>query len=114
MIDGIKYERIRGAEYEMLLFEEREISSYLGRMLDVSRSIYDAIEFESETERNFAQALDLRPDVKLFVEAPSWFTIPTPIGTYNPDWAIVMQKNNKIYLVREAKSTTRKTRIARS
>jgi type III restriction enzyme len=44
MVDGIKYERIAGAEYEMLLFEEKEIDGYVSRMLEVKKSIYDAIE----------------------------------------------------------------------
>lgn len=105
MIDGIKYEKIAGQEYEMLLFEEREISGALSQMIYVENSIYDSILFESEVEREFAEAMSTREDIRLFIKLPPWFKIPTPIGTYNPDWAIVKEEDSKVYLVRETKST---------
>ncbi|ABO49060.1 type III restriction enzyme, res subunit [Desulforamulus reducens MI-1] len=110
MIDGIQYERIDGAEYEMLLFADpkHEIRGYVNRMLEVKGSIYDAIEFDSEVEKEFAQNLDARQDIKLFIKLPRWFTVETPLGTYNPDWAIVKQavgEDEKLYLVSETKST---------
>jgi type III restriction enzyme len=43
--------------------------------------------------------------VKLFVKLPSWFKIDTPIGSYNPDWAFVTEREEKLYFVRETKST---------
>ena len=105
IIDGIKYEKIGDAVYEMLLFEEREIEGYLDRMVDVDNSIYDCLECESDTERRFAEAMRDRTDIKLFIKLPDWFKVETPIGTYNPDWAIVKQEDNKVYLVRETKAT---------
>ena len=68
-------------------------------------SIYDVVLYESEVERNFAEAMSTRTDIKLFIKLPWWFKIDTPIGTYNPDWAIVKQDDAKVYLVRETKST---------
>jgi type III restriction enzyme len=103
MVEGIKYERIVGAEYEMLLFDEKEIEGYLDNMVSVRHSIYDYIVYDSETEREFAEALDARNDIKLFIKLPAWFTIDTPLGTYNPDWAIVKQEDKKLNLVRETK-----------
>jgi type III restriction enzyme len=104
MVDGIKYEPVTGpnGEYEMLLFEEKEIDGYEDRMLEVKKSIYDAIEYESGPEERFAKDLDSREDIKLFVKLPSWFKVETPIGTYNPDWAIVKQPGaeEKLYLIR--------------
>ena len=105
MIDGIKYERINGQEYEMMLFETQEIIGALSNMIEVDNSIYDALLFESEVERAFADAMSKREDIKLFIKLPAWFKIETPIGTYNPDWAIVKQDDAKVYLVRETKST---------
>jgi len=105
MIDGIKYERINGQEYEMMLFEAEEITGALTSMIEVDNSIYDAVLFESEVERAFAEAMSMREDIKLFIKLPGWFKIETPIGTYNPDWAIVKQDDAKVYLVRETKST---------
>lgn len=111
MIDGIQYEKIAGAAYEMYLFEDprHEIQGYISRMLEVKHSIYDAIEFDSDVEEKFARDLDDREDIKLFIKLPRWFKVETPLGTYNPDWAIVKQEAGeaeKLYLVSETKSTT--------
>jgi len=103
IIDGIKYEKIAGQEYEMRLFEETEIISYLNNLIEVKKSVYDAIEYDSEIEKRFAENLDAREDIKLFVKLPSWFKVDTPIGTYNPDWAIVKYGDDTLYLVRETK-----------
>jgi type III restriction enzyme len=105
MIDGIKYEKIAGDEYSMTLFEEKEIISYLNNRLEVNNSVYDAVVYDSEIEREFAEQLDKRQDVKLFVKLPDWFKIETPLGTYNPDWAILKHDDTVLYLVRETKST---------
>lgn len=108
MVDGIKYEKVAGAEYEMLLFEQEEIISYINRMIPVNHSIYEAIEYDSEIERQFAQEMDTRTDVKMFLKLPRWFQIDTPLGKYNPDWAIVLEPEGeeaKLYFVAETKST---------
>ena len=105
MIDGIKYERLNDEEWSMRLFEEKEIVSYLNNRLEVNKSVYDAVVYDSEIEREFAQQLDQREDIKLFVKLPAWFQIDTPIGKYNPDWAILRHDNSVLYLVRETKGT---------
>ncbi|MDR1190850.1 MAG: DEAD/DEAH box helicase family protein [Verrucomicrobiales bacterium] len=105
IIDGIKYEKIAGEEYDIRLFEEEEIMSYLANRLEVRKSVYDAIVYQSETERKFAEELDRREDIKLFVKLPAWFQVETPIGPYNPDWAIVKHHDTTLYLVRETKGT---------
>lgn len=105
MINGIKYECINGQEYEMLLFEKNEITGYLTNMIEVDNSIYDVVLWESEVERAFAEAMSTRQDIRMFIKLPSWFKVETPIGTYNPDWAIVKEDDQKVYLVRETKGT---------
>ncbi len=105
MIDGIKYEKINGQEYEMLLFEDREIFGTDLNQVLVENSIYEEVFVDSEVEREFAEAMSSRTDIKLFIKLPGWFMIDTPIGTYNPDWAIVKENDAKVYLVRETKST---------
>lgn len=108
IVDGIKYERMKpgmpDAEWEMLLFNEKELINYLSA-LQVKRSVYEYIVYESEVEREFARRLDQRDDIKLFVKLPGWFKVETPLGTYNPDWAIVKHDGQTLYLVRETKST---------
>jgi len=88
----------------MLLFKDEELIDYLSAE-QVTKSVYEYVVYESEVEREFAAQLDAREDIKLFVNLPRWFTIDTPIGTYNPDWAIVRQDRTIMYLVRETKST---------
>ncbi|NOT76996.1 MAG: DEAD/DEAH box helicase family protein [Cyclobacteriaceae bacterium] len=105
MIDGVQYNKIAGDEWRMTQFEDVEILSYLHNRLEVKNSIYDAVVYDSEVERKFADDLDKRDDIKLFVKLPRWFQVETPVGFYNPDWAIVKEEDVKIYLVRETKAT---------
>ncbi len=118
IVSGIKYEPIAGQAYEMRLFEESEIEEYLDRLYavqesngtledgtEVVRTPYDWIAYESDGERKVAERLDGDPRVKFFCKLPRGFKIPTPVGNYNPDWAIVLEDDGKLYLVRETKST---------
>jgi type III restriction enzyme len=108
LVNGIKYERLPGngadAEWEMLLFKNEELVNYL-TALQVGKSVYEYVVYDSEVERQFARKLDEREDIKLFVKLPRWFEVDTPVGKYNPDWAIVKQDGQVLYLVRETKST---------
>ncbi|MDP3480417.1 MAG: DEAD/DEAH box helicase family protein [Desulfoprunum sp.] len=109
IIDGIKYEPIAGQFYEMRLFEEKEVEAYLTRMYQVrskdSRTPYDYIVYESDVEHEVAKRLDTDERVKFFCKLPRWFKVTTPLGDYNPDWAVVVEEDKKLYLVRETKST---------
>lgn len=108
LVDGIKYEKIGGtgpeAEWEMALFKNEELVDYLSS-LQVQKSLYDRVPYDSDVEREFARRLDEREDIKLFAKLPRWFTVDTPVGEYNPDWAIVKHDDETVYLVRETKST---------
>lgn len=108
LVDGIKYERLESSEaiteWEMSLFEPQEVIDQLSA-ISVKNSIYEYIVYDSEIEREFARQLDEREDIKLFVKLPSKFIIETPVGGYNPDWAIVKQNGRVLYLIRETKST---------
>jgi len=108
LVDGIKYERIPGtgsnAEWEMLLFKNEEIINYLNAQ-QVSKSVYEYIVYDSDVEREFARKLDEREDIRMFVKLPGWFLIDTPVGKYNPDWAILKHADETLYLVRETKGT---------
>lgn len=108
---GIKYERIHGkdAEYSAEIFDGRIVEAYEDNLVPVTKSIYDYVICDSNVEREFASDLEKRPDIELFLKLPDWFKIDTPIGGYNPDWAIVRKLDNgekKVYLVRETKGTT--------
>ena len=107
LVDGIKYERIKDgpdAAWEQLRFRDGEAVNLL-TALQVSKSVCEYVPYDSEIEREFARRLDQREDIKLFLKLPSWFKIDTPIGTYNPDWAIVKYYEQTLYLLRETKGT---------
>lgn len=108
LVDGVKYDRIDGAgpdaEWEMLLFKNEELINYL-TALQVAKSVYEYVVYDSEVEREFAKRLDEREDIRLFVKLPDWFRVETPVGEYNPDWAIIKHDDQAIYLVRETKDT---------
>ncbi len=111
-MNGIKYERVHGddAVWDMMLIKNSEIEGFASRMLDASKSVYDYIVIDAETERQFATAFESRDDIKFYLKLPAWFKIQTPLGSYNPDWAVVKQEGvgePKLYLVRETKSTLR-------
>ena len=108
LVDGIKYERLPDggpdAAWEMMLFKNEELVNYLSA-LQVQKSVYEYVVYDSEVEREFAQKLDEREDIKLFVKLPGWFEIDTPVGKYNPDWAVLKHDGQALYLVRETKGT---------
>jgi type III restriction enzyme len=111
MLEGLKYEKVAGAYWEQRRLEqdaEDGIVRYLNQLYEVQnreKCLFDAVVYESEVERQFARDLDNNENVRLFVKLPSWFKIDTPIGRYNPDWAFVTERDEKLYFVRETKST---------
>ena len=111
MLEGIQYEKVADHSWEMSRIEqeaEKGIVRYLSNLYEVQnreKTVFDVIEYDSEVERQFARDLDSNQNVRLFIKLPSWFKIDTPIGPYNPDWAFVTDRDEKLYFVRETKST---------
>lgn len=109
-IEGISYIKLDGQEYfAQQIFDTEELIANLDRnAVKVEHSVYDYIVYDSSTvERPFAVALDNDPDVKMFFKIPDNFKIDTPIGNYNPDWAVFLNKNGeeKLYFVIETKGS---------
>jgi len=108
LVDGIKYQRI-GAQafYAQELFETKELMGYLRSMIPAQKGVYDQVIYQSDTERTFAEQLELNEAVKVYAKLPGWFKIPTPLGAYNPDWAVLVEKDGteKLYFVVETKSS---------
>ena len=106
---GIKYEQIEDQCYEMRLFQHEEIVGYLNNLYEVqsedNRTPYDCVPFDSELERQVAEGLDSNKRVKFFCKLPREFIVSTPLGNYNPDWAVSIEDDEKLYLIRETKST---------
>ena len=112
MLEGIRYEKLPSQQWAMSRIEpesETELTRYLNNLYKVrnkDKSLFDFVECDSEVERQFARDLDDNENVKLFVKLPRWFRIDTPIGPYNPDWAFVTEREERLYFVRETKSTS--------
>ena len=113
LVTGIQYEKI-GECYEMCQFEAK-IESWENHLIPAEHSLYDPVICDSEIEKEFVEELEKLDFVKLYVKLPAFFKVPTPIGSYNPDWAIVVEPRDAfgeptgeqmLYLVRETKGTT--------
>lgn len=107
IVDGIKYYPLKGEVYAQSLFMDKELTGYARNLFETSsKSVYEYVPKDSEVEGRFAQELEEQDEVKLYVKLPGWFKIPTPLGTYNPDWALVIEDNGEehIYFVVETKS----------
>jgi type III restriction enzyme len=108
---GIVYEKESGPSsfYPEEIFEGSQVKAYADNIVPVQKGIYESVICDSEIERQYAKDLDQRADVELFIKLPDWFKIDTPIGGYNPDWAIVrkLDSGSKVlHLVRETKGST--------
>ena len=110
LVDGIKYQKI-GAEYYFAqeLFEQEELTGYLRNMLkDATKSVFEHVVYESGgVERTFAEQLEKNESVKIYAKLPAWFKVPTPLGTYNPDWAVLVEVSGeeRLYFVVETKGS---------
>ncbi|HOK04586.1 MAG TPA: hypothetical protein PLN24_04980, partial [Victivallales bacterium] len=60
---------------------------------------------DSQVESQFAKDCESSEQIEFYFKLPSWFKIPTPIGSYNPDWAVIFKNEKKIYFVAETKDT---------
>lgn len=111
IVDGIRYQRLGDQHYyAQELFEQKELMGYLRNMLDetkTKKSVYEQVVYDSGTEADFATGLENNDAVKVYAKLPGWFTVPTPLGDYNPDWAVLVEKDGeeRLYLVVETKSS---------
>ncbi len=110
-IDGIRYLKLDGQTYYVQeIFDSTELMATLDKnAIAVNNSVYDYVIYDSSTiEKPFAKALDDDEDVKMFFKLPQNFKVRTPIGNYNPDWAIYLDKDGQegLYFVIETKGSS--------
>ena len=106
LVEGIKYQRLGDEHYyAQELFETEELTGYLKNMLDADKSIFKKVVYDSNIEATFAGKLERNTAVKVYAKLPGWFTVQTPLGSYNPDWAVLVEfeAGEKLYLVVETK-----------
>jgi restriction endonuclease len=108
LVAGIRYEQINGQKYEMQLFQLEEIDTYLENLFAVTKidkTLFNYIQVDSTIESDFARDCEADEKVKFFFKLPKAFKIPTPIGNYTPDWAVILEQDHRIYFVAETKGT---------
>ena len=118
VVEGIQYEKIGGSIYELRelqedgLEEKGRFRDQLYEVTNTEKTDFNYVVFDSEVERQFAEYLDGREDIRLFMKLPDKFRIPTPVGDYNPDWAIIKTEEgqDRLYLIRETKSSLNPTK----
>ncbi|UOP05212.1 DEAD/DEAH box helicase family protein [Conchiformibius kuhniae] len=117
MVEGIEYVKLPESGYEQSLADWREreangaeffLNQHTFEVSNAEKTIVNNyIDLNSDTEKNFARDCENHEDVVLYFKLPNWFKIPTPVGNYNPDWALVMKNSEKVYFVAETKNTGR-------
>lgn len=108
LVDGVKYQRLGDDRYyAQELFEQEELTGYLKNMVDAERSIHERVVCDSGVEQAFARQLEENKAVRVYAKLPGWFKVPTPLGTYNPDWAVLIEVegSERLYFVVETKSS---------
>lgn len=104
-IEKLSYHQLDETFDTSLFVAEQSIQDF-GRMVKTDKHIYDYVQVDSaNTERQFAENLDQDSDVVVYAKLPNGFRIPTPVGDYNPDWAVSFKEGTVkyIYFVAETK-----------
>ncbi len=109
IVDGIVYKKIGDHEfYSQELFQNEELMGYLkSNMQESKKSPFEYVVYDSGIESELAKEFERNTDVKVYVKLPGWFKIDTPLGSYNPDWAVLFERDHeeKLFFVVESKGT---------
>jgi len=111
LVEGVEYVRVAGLVYEMHRFQADDLmelfESNVIAVQNQHKTLFSHIVIDSGSapERMFAKACEDSEDVHFYIKLPRWFTIETPVGPYNPDWALVYKNDKTLYFVAETKST---------
>ena len=117
LVDGVEYIKVDGAVYEMHRFEDDNLMELFEanvvavKKQDKTLFSHIVIDSSSGPERSFAKACEDNEDVHFYIKLPRWFLIETPVGAYNPDWALVYKNDQTLYFVAETKDTGTKEGI---
>ena len=109
LVDGIRYQRIGDEHYyAQELFQQVELTGYLKNTLETQKSVYQHVIYDSVgVEKRFAGNLEGNEAIKVYAKLRGWFKVPTPLGTYNPDWAVLVENDGEenLYFVVETKAS---------
>lgn len=115
-VAGVRYEPAAGAAFDTQLFKSRAIEAGLADLFEVTRvdkTLYNYIEVEDAAERDFASDCQTDDAVKFFFKLPAGFDIPTPLGTYQPGWAIILENDEREIFIADTKSAFERQRLPR-
>jgi type III restriction enzyme len=106
IVEHIAYDST-GESYSSEIFTQEKPSIEFSKAIKANRHIYDYVFADSNTERDFAKELDVSSEVVVYAKLPTGFFIPTPVGDYNPDWAIAFKQGavKHVYFVAETKGS---------
>lgn len=106
VIEHLRYDRIAD-RYDVSVFETAAQQQDLSKAQEVARHVFNYLVTDSKVEEDFARALETSDKVVVYAKLPSGFTIPTPVGGYNPDWAIAFEAGavKHVYFVAETKGS---------
>ncbi len=105
IVEHLSYDPLDG-RYDSSIFTENQTAQDLSKASDkLKKSVYEYVVPESDIERSFVEKLDVSDEVVVYSKLPRGFFIPTPVGPYNPDWAIAFRegKVKHVYFVAETK-----------
>ena len=106
IIEDLTY-NIGSETYDIDIFTENQLRQDFSGAIKVENHIYDYVVYDSKVEKNFAEKLDQANEVEVYAKLPRGFQIPTPVGNYNPDWAISFKADGvrHTYFVAETKGS---------
>lgn len=107
VIAHLTYDKLNET-FDSNIFTEDKSKADFSKAFDAKRHIFDYVFTDSKNERSFVERLDVSTDVVVYAKLPNGFFIPTPVGNYNPDWAIAFKESTEIkhiYFVAETKGS---------
>lgn len=109
IISHIVYNKLDEVWDEDAIFANSDIQGIMGQnVFDAKKHLYDKVRVDSEVEKRFASNLDVEQNVEMYVKLPGGFYINTPVGKYNPDWAVVLNEpdHKHVYFIAETKGVS--------
>lgn len=109
IVSHIIYNKLDEVWDEDAIFADGDIQGIMGEnVFDAKKHLYDRVRVDSKTEKRFANELEIQNDVEMYVKLPGGFYINTPVGKYNPDWAVVLDEPDQkhVYFIAETKGVS--------
>ncbi|MFG0241658.1 MAG: type III restriction-modification system endonuclease [Phycisphaerales bacterium JB054] len=106
IVERLSYDPILG-EHDIDIFTQQKPSGAFSSAFKADRHVYEYVFTDSKTERKFVEELDTSTEVVVYAKLPRGFFIPTPVGNYNPDWAIAFKQGSvrHVFFVAETKGS---------